>query len=82
LFDPETGEIILQAADTASVMHHARLDKGKFSMGGMSSKLSAIQHALDAGIECCIANGRHPQRLGDIINGKGICTRFDPRAGQ
>lgn len=76
LLDPETNEVISHASDTASVIRHARLDKGKFSMGGMASKLVAVQHALDSGMEACIANGRHPERLAEIIAGRGICTRF------
>jgi len=80
LLDPETNEVIPSATDTASVICHTRLDKGKFSMGGMPSKLKAVQHALDARIEVCIAHGRHPERLGKIIAGNGICTRFTPPA--
>ena len=78
LLDPDTGNRITHADDTASVIRHARLDKGKFSMGGMASKLHAIQSALDSGIECCIAHGRHPERIHAIIDGQGICTRFTP----
>jgi len=81
LLDPDINEVIPTAKDTASVIRHARLDKGKFSMGGMISKLKAVQHALDAGIEACIASGRHPERLSEIIAGNGICTRFTPPAG-
>lgn len=79
LLDPETNEVISAATDTASVLRHARLDKGKFSMGGMASKLKAVQSALDSGIEACIAHGRHPERLAEIIDGRGICTRFSPQ---
>jgi len=78
LLDPESDELIPHAFDTASVIRHARLDKGKFSMGGMASKLIAVQHALDSGIEACIANGRHPERLAGMITGSAICTRFTP----
>ena len=78
LLDPETGNLIAKVSDTASVTRHIRLDKGKFSMGGMASKLAAVQHALDSGIECCIAHGRHPDRLPDILSGHGLCTRFTP----
>jgi glutamate 5-kinase len=45
-------------------------------MGGMASKLAAIKFAVDAGIETHIAHGRHPERLADIVAGKGISTRF------
>lgn len=78
LLDPETGMLIPHATDTASLLGHARLDKGKFSMGGMASKLKSVQAALDSGIEACIAHGRHPERLAEIIEGHGVCTRFTP----
>ncbi|MDB4423599.1 hypothetical protein N9288_01025 [bacterium] len=35
-----------------------------------------MKYAVDAGIETHIAHGRHPERLADIIAGKGISTRF------
>ncbi|MDP4626075.1 MAG: glutamate 5-kinase [Akkermansiaceae bacterium] len=80
LIDPETQEIIPEVYDIDSVLHHARDDKGKFSMGGMSSKLEAVKFAVEAGIETHIANGRRPRRLVDIIEGKAISTKFIPHA--
>jgi len=79
LLDPETNALIPEVADIDRAFHHVRLDKGRFSMGGMASKLGAIRYAVDAGIETHIANGRHPERLADIIAGTGISTRFHPR---
>ena len=46
----------------------------------MESKLKAVRKAVNAGIETCIANGREPERLSDILTGSGICTRFKPNA--
>jgi glutamate 5-kinase len=42
----------------------------------MMSKLAAVKFAVHAGIETHIAHGRHPERLPDILTGKGISTRF------
>ena len=78
LLDPETEILIPEVADIASVLRHVRDDKGKFSMGGMASKLEAVKFAVGAGIETHIANGRHPERLADIVAGKGISTKFIP----
>jgi glutamate 5-kinase len=78
LLDQETNRLIPEIADIASVLGHIRTDKGKFSMGGMSSKLEAVKFAVEAGIETHIANGRHPERLADIVAGKGISSRFIP----
>ncbi|OYV06795.1 MAG: glutamate 5-kinase [Verrucomicrobiales bacterium VVV1] len=76
LLDPETNSLIPEVADIDEVFKHVRDDKGRFSMGGMASKLSAIKFAVEAGIETHIAHGRHPERLAEIVSGKGISTRF------
>ena len=76
LLDPETSELIPEVTDIDQVFRHVRDDKGRFSMGGMASKLAAVKFAVDAGIETHIAHGRHPERLAGIVAGKGISTRF------
>lgn len=78
LLDPETNTLIPEVADVDSVVRHVRMEKGRFAMGGMASKLAAIKVAVDAGIETHIANGRHPERLAAITVGNGISTRFHP----
>ena len=50
-------------------------------MGGMASKLAAVKFAVDAGIETHIAHGRHPERLAEIVSGRGISTRFHAADG-
>ena len=76
LLNPETNELIREVHDIDDVFRHVRDDKGRFSMGGMASKLAAVKFAVDAGIETHIAHGRHPERLAGIVAGKGISTRF------
>ena len=44
--------------------------------GGMVTKLKAARMATENGIEVVIANGSNPDILYDIMDGKGICTRF------
>lgn len=80
LLDPESQQLISEVADIDAVFRHVRDDKGRFSMGGMASKLEAVKFAVDAGIETHIAHGRHPERLEKIIAGNGISTRFLPSA--
>jgi glutamate 5-kinase len=80
LLDPETKSLIPEVDDIDSVLHHVRDDKGKFSMGGMSSKLEAVKFAVDSGIETHIANGRHPERITEIVAGHGISTRFTAKS--
>lgn len=76
LLDPSNNQLIPEVSDIDTAFGHVRDDKGKFSMGGMSSKLEAVKCATDAGIEVHIANGRCPERLSDILAGKGISTHF------
>lgn len=76
LLDPESNELIPEVDDIDGVFRHVRDDKGRFSMGGMASKLSAVKFAVDAGIETHIAHGRHPERLAGIVSGFGVSTRF------
>ena len=79
LLDPATNELVPEVTDIDNVFSHVREEKGRFSMGGMASKLSAVKFAVEAGIETHIAHGRHPERLADIVAGKGISTRFHAR---
>jgi len=80
LMDPSTNKLITEVPAIDEVFRHVRDDKGRFSMGGMASKLAAIRYAVDAGIETHIANGFHPERLVQIVKGleghDRISTRF------
>lgn len=82
LLDPATNERIVEVGDIDSVFSHVRQDKGRFSMGGMASKLSAVKFAVRAGIETHIANGRHPERLAEIVAGSGVSTKFLPQSAE
>ncbi|MBK6879230.1 MAG: glutamate 5-kinase [Elusimicrobia bacterium] len=46
------------------------------SVGGMASKLSAARLAMASGVEVWIASGRRPGMVRDILEGKGVGTRF------
>jgi len=81
LLDPETNERVPEVTDIDGVFGHVRQDKGRFSMGGMASKLAAVKFAVEAGIETHIAHGRQPERLAGIVAGDGISTRFPARTG-
>jgi glutamate 5-kinase len=78
LLAPGSDQPIAEVQKVADVMSYVRDDQGKFSIGGMASKLTAVQFAVEHGIETWIANGRRPERLLDICHGKAIGTRFLP----
>ena len=69
--------------DTVRVVEHvdhvaglAHDKKGKFSVGGMVSKLTAVKAAVNAGISTYIAGGRNAGRIPAIVAGKPVGTRF------
>jgi len=79
LMPPEGGDVITQVDDIDDVMSFARDENGKFSIGGMKSKLQAVKFALENGVSTSIANGRNPENLADLIAGKsaGVGTQFN-----
>lgn len=63
--------------DIESVFDFASPDeKGKFSMGGMRSKLTSVRRALNAGIDTYIVNGARPERVGRVLAGEALGTYF------
>lgn len=76
LMPPEGNDIIEEVSDVNDVLDFARDDSGKFSVGGMASKLKAVSYATGNGTSVIIANGRDPEQLGDLVSGKGKGTRF------
>ena len=76
LCESDGGKLIPEVKCIEEAKTFAEAHSGKFSTGGMSSKLSAVEVALEAGVEVIIGNGRKPERLADIVEGKGTCTRF------
>jgi glutamate 5-kinase len=76
LISPETDEIVKEIVDVDTVLNFARGDRGKFSIGGMATKLQAVKLSVDAGIETVIMNGSRPERLADVVAGGGLCSRF------
>ena len=79
LLSPSDSQLIEEVADVESVLGFAKDERGRFSIGGMASKLQAVRFAVEAGIEVHIAHGRKPDRLGAILAGeRGVSTRFHP----
>jgi len=75
---PEADEddIITEVDDVKSVMQYVDNSVGAYSVGGMASKLKAVEIAVNAGISTIIAGGRNPEQLPDLVAGQGIGTRF------
>ena len=75
----ESGKVIPLVRDVDQVKRLANGNKGRFSRGGMISKLEAVKMAVDAGITTVIMNGRHPDRIPAVIAGERVGTRFLPK---
>lgn len=75
---PEEGPISV-VTNVNDVIHHAEQAKTALGTGGMLSKLRAVQEAVDGGVECIIASGRHAEQIPSLVEGKGVCTRFPAR---
>jgi glutamate 5-kinase len=75
----ESRRIVEEVNDIATVLSFARNEKGEYSVGGMASKLRAVEKAVSAGIATLIANGRRPEQIPDLVAGRGVATRFAPQ---
>ena len=73
------GNVIPRVRDVDGAKRLANGSKGRFSVGGMISKLEAVKMAVHAGITTVIINGRHPERIGDAVAGQVTGTRFIAR---
>ncbi|HWB60490.1 MAG TPA: glutamate 5-kinase [Chthoniobacteraceae bacterium] len=65
--------------DVRKVESLVRVEKGRFSVGGMASKLQAVKAAVEAGVQAAIANGRTPGQIQALVNGGRAGTLFPAR---
>lgn len=72
----ETKTIVERVENVADVLSFAQDEKGRLSVGGMRSKLEAVQRAVESGVETVIASGLNPEQLPELVAGEGIGTRF------
>lgn len=66
----------------ADAFAHVRPEKGTFSVGGMKTKLAAVQDALEQGIEARILDGRKPGQIALAAAGKDAGTFFPVPKGK
>lgn len=62
--------------DISSAFQHVRPEKGELSVGGMKTKLEAVQSALGNGISAAIVDGRKPGQIAAAVSGRNAGTRF------
>jgi glutamate 5-kinase len=74
-----SGKTVRSVENVDRVAGLVREQRGKFSVGGMTSKLQAVKLAIDGGIHTHIASGRKAGQIGAIVAGKRAGTRFVAR---
>ncbi len=70
------GERITRARDVSEVRQYVRPDKGEMSIGGMRTKLQAVDFALSHGITTFIVDGRKAGQISAAFNGEDVGTKF------
>ena len=74
------GTLIRRVDNFEEVAKFVRDEKGRLSVGGMASKLHAVQIAVNAGIPTVIASGRTAGPMLRAAAGKPAGTYFPPQA--
>ncbi len=72
-----SGDVIGEVQDVGEVLHLAGAQRGRHSVGGMRSKLMAVETAVRAGIDAVIAHGRRP----DVLEAAMARCSGDPGPG-
>jgi glutamate 5-kinase len=72
----ENGRTVAVVDDLERAAGLARQEKGRFSVGGMVSKLQAVRLAVEAGIRTHVASGRLPGQIAAILEGQNAGTAF------
>jgi len=70
------GNRIKEVRDIAAAAQLVRPDKGEESVGGMKTKLEAVEFAISFGIPCAILDGRKPGQIAASLAGGDVGTRF------
>jgi glutamate 5-kinase len=70
------GKRISVVRKVSDVRKFVRPDTGAMSVGGMGTKLDAIESALSRGIAATILDGRQPAQIAAAVAGQDVGTRF------
>jgi glutamate 5-kinase len=65
--------------DIRDAFRHVTPEKGEHSTGGMQAKLTAVETAVNAGVETVIAHGRKKGAIARAVAGEDVGTRFPAR---
>ncbi|MFI5335988.1 MAG: glutamate 5-kinase [Opitutales bacterium] len=73
------GRVVSEVRDIDAVGGLVRHDRGRLSVGGMTTKLQAVKIATAGGIPARILNGRTPGLLAKAVQGRRLGTFFPAR---
>ena len=72
------GQRITKARAVSEVWQYVRPDKGEMSVGGMRTKLQAVDFALSHGITTFIVDGSKAGQIPGALHGEDVGTHFLP----
>ncbi|MDG6923893.1 MAG: glutamate 5-kinase [Nitrososphaerota archaeon] len=72
-------EMIKEVHDITKELKGSLSGKSKYGKGGIQSKINAAEIATKSGIPVVIANSRRENVILDVLSGKEVGTRFDPK---
>jgi len=70
------GRVVSEVRDVTKVAGLVRQEKGRLSVGGMTTKLQAVNIAAEGGVRAHILNGRTPGLLQAALAGRRVGTVF------
>jgi glutamate 5-kinase len=74
-----SGQVVPEVRDIDAIGGLVRHDKGRLSVGGMTTKLQAVKIATAAGISARILNGRAGGVIARAVQGRRVGTHFPPQ---
>lgn len=76
----QEGSAIIQKVDESNqdLGNYIQAGKSSFGRGGMLTKLNMAKKSANLGIKVFIANGKKANILQHIVEGKALCTYFEP----
>lgn len=76
VIDPDAVRLDVIEEITDEIEALAGTSGSHLGTGGMITKIKAARMVTSCGVDMVIANGKDPEILYDILEGKGVCTRF------
>lgn len=70
---------LVSSTEFARLQVNAGISGSQWGTGGMATKLAAARIATSTGVRTVITQGKQPQNIVDILQGKDLGTQFEPQ---